>query len=467
MSSRSEEIKNLYDDGFHILDLNKDNFVKNPGKDFTRNRKLSFRETMHAVCCMQGGSLRKELVDLYPDIEDRMTPSALVQARDKIKPKAFNVMFGLFNLRSEKFDDVTYKGYKLFAIDGTTFNLPLDPEAETYVGESNPDYVGYNQVHATALYDVCNKTYKDIEIQPQPQNNEIGALKAIVKRSRFQSPSILLADRGFGGFSVFETINRCNNLEYLIRVRNSLTKETRDLPFKEVDIDCEREIRTTQTNEDKEAYRTGKAVFLPGASKFKKKKQRVTWEYESPFVIKFRIVRFQLSTGEYETVITSLDRDKFPIEVIKELYAMRWGIETSFREIKYGIGLSRFHGKKDEFILQEIYAGLLMYNLSMRIAMGIDVCKHKENKHKYVVNRIHAIYVCKRLFWRNLLEKVEAEIRRCINPLRPNRADKRKQVVDEDWTEEYAIIQMEHTYEGSVKRKVVPKSFVPYAYRVA
>lgn len=41
---------------------------------------------------------------------------------------------------------------------------------------------------------------------------------------------------------------------------------------------------------------------------------------------------------------------------------MRWGIETSFRELKYAIGLTGFHARKPDFIKQEIYARLLLYN---------------------------------------------------------------------------------------------------------
>ena len=35
---------------------------------------------------------------------------------------------------------------------------------------------------------------------------------------------------------------------------------------------------------------------------------------------------------------------------IKELYHMRWGIETSFRELKYAIGLTSFHSKKRDYM---------------------------------------------------------------------------------------------------------------------
>ena len=51
---------------------------------------------------------------------------------------------------------------------------------------------------------------------------------------------------------------------------------------------------------------------------------------------------------------TNLDSETFLIGTIKELYRLRWGIETSFREFKYTIGLSCLHGKKTDFLLQEV-----------------------------------------------------------------------------------------------------------------
>ena len=51
---------------------------------------------------------------------------------------------------------------------------------------------------------------------------------------------------------------------------------------------------------------------------------------------------------------TNLDSETFLIGTIKELYRLRWGIETSFRELKYTIGLSCLHGKKTDFLLQEV-----------------------------------------------------------------------------------------------------------------
>ena len=55
-------------------------------------------------------------------------------------------------------------------------------------------------------------------------------------------------------------------------------------------------------------------------------------------------------------LITNLNRFEFPIEKMKELYHLRWDIETSFRELKYALGGISFHSKKDDFIQMEILA---------------------------------------------------------------------------------------------------------------
>ncbi|MCY9644787.1 transposase, partial [Paenibacillus thiaminolyticus] len=74
------------------------------------------------------------------------------------------------------------------------------------------------------------------------------------------------------------------------------------------------------------------------------------------YPISFRVVRFVLPSGAFETVITNLTATDFPPGEIMSMYNMRWGIETSFRALKYTVGLTNFHAKKRESITQEIFA---------------------------------------------------------------------------------------------------------------
>ena len=48
---------------------------------------------------------------------------------------------------------------------------------------------------------------------------------------------------------------------------------------------------------------------------------------------------------------------------MKELYHLRWGIESSFRKLKYDLGSIQFHSKQDRFVEMEIYAHMAMFNV--------------------------------------------------------------------------------------------------------
>lgn len=54
----------------------------------------------------------------------------------------------------------------------------------------------------------------------------------------------------------------------------------------------------------------------------------------------------------------------FSPDEIRSIYHMRWGIETSFRALKYTVGLTNFHAKKQESITQEIFARMILYNFA-------------------------------------------------------------------------------------------------------
>ena len=107
---------------------------------------------------------------------------------------------------------------------------------------------------------------------------------------------------------------------------------------------------------DKNHYR-----FIPGTTPFdylpqKSRKYDPVTFYE----LRFRVVRFRITPDTFETVLTNLDAENYPPEELKKLYALRWGIETSFRDLKYTVGMLNFHSKKVACIHQEIYAHLIM-----------------------------------------------------------------------------------------------------------
>ncbi len=142
----------------------------------------------------------------------------------------------------------------------------------------------------------------------------------------------------------------------------------------------------------------------------------------------FRIVRVHLGNDNYECLLTNLPADTYDIYQLKEIYHMRWGIETSFRHLKYSVGLLEFHSKKIEFIEQEIWARLTLYNFCMAVTLGIDV-PHRTRKHQYKFNVANAVNVCRRFLKKLLnetLPNVDLLIARELLPIRPDRKAPRK-----------------------------------------
>lgn len=48
-------------------------------------------------------------------------------------------------------------------------------------------------------------------------------------------------------------------------------------------------------------------------------------------------VALKITEDTYECIVTNLDKNEFSMQDIKELYYLRWEIETSYRELKYDL----------------------------------------------------------------------------------------------------------------------------------
>lgn len=128
-------------------------------------------------------------------------------------------------------------------------------------------------------------------------------------------------------------------------------------------------------------------------------------EYVSPgtYTLTFRIARFPIGDDSYECIVTNLPREEFPPERLKTLYYRRWSIESSFRKLKYTIGLSNYHSYKPEYVKQEIWANLIAYNMT-EMLVNCAVIEKKETKYEYKVNFTRAAHIC-RVFLRLATEK--------------------------------------------------------------
>ena len=413
-------------------------FLRNPAKDFTRKRKLCFQDVVFLLLSMEAKSTTNELLDYFKCAADMPTPSALRQQRDKILPEAFEFLFREF--AGVRNDTALYRDYRLLAADGSDLAIAPDPsDFDSYYPGANGQK-HYSLLHLNALYDLRQKTYVDALVQKSRKANEQRALCDMVDRSDIRN-AILLADRGYEGYNTLAHVQK-KGWKFLFRIKDSACGIAAGLSLPDsdtFDVAFSLKLSNKQTNEAKLLYKDiNHYKFIPHSCTFDflpstNRKADPMLLYE----LSFRVVRFEISENSYETVITNLD---YPPDELKQLYAMRWGIETSFRDLKYTIGLSAFHSKKVEHILQEIFARLTMYNFAERITACV-VIRRGSKKHAYQANFSTAVHICREFLRGNVRPPdLEALLARFISPVRPDR--KRT-------------------------RKLTPKGFAGFLYRVA
>ena len=360
-------------------------YFKNEKTNFTRNRKLNFETVIYLLMCMESGSLKDELYKYFGLNKDNPTSSALIQQRDKIKLEAFEWLLKEFN--KVTIQNKTYKGYRLLAVDGSSIPISYDEnDKETYI-DLSPNK-GHNRFHLNAMYDLLEHTYEDIIIQGEANNDENGAFNTFVDRYNGDN-AIFIADRCYESYNSFVHVMNSNQ-KFLIRVKDISSNgilSALNLKDGVFDLTINRILTLKQTKDVKN--NPDKFRFMPKKSTFD------FMDKSNPYYdIKFRTLRFKLDNGKYECIITNLSKEEFTVDEIKDLYNKRWGIETSFRELKYAVGMSAFHSKRRDFIKQEIYLRILFYNFSERIIRKRTI-KFSDKKYLYQLNFTRAFHIIK------------------------------------------------------------------------
>ena len=423
----SKSVKKALNDTIREMTEIKQFFSRRPDKDYTRTRKLTFEKIISAVLAFRAGTLNHELMDFFGLEPSAATSSAFIQQRAKIFPEAFEYLFRSF---TEKIDEnKRYRGYRLFAVDGSDLQIAANSRDPDSFFPGTDGKKPYSLLHINAMYDLLQAVYSDALIQKSRCSDECGALTEMVDRSAVQN-GLLIADRGYEAYNVLAHIQE-KGWCFLVRIKDGSNGISSGLSLpdtEEYDVPFDLHITRKQTNAIKQLLRDRNHYkFLSSNTRFDYLPSSSGRHEPTVFYnLRFRIVRFHISETVCESIITNLDPGLFPASEIKRLYAMRWGIETSFRDLKHTLGLLHLHAKKVEFVFQEIFAKLTMYNFCERITRSV-VIQQGKRKHNYKVNFSDSVHICFKFFLGKLSPpRLETLLAKFISPIRPGRSDKRK-----------------------------------------
>ena len=221
----------------------------------------------------------------------------------------------------------------MIAVDGSHIHVPNNPDdPDSYVCSRENEHF-HNEFHLNAFWDILQGTFIDVILQKYRTQNEDQALIDMIERLELKE-AIIVCDRGYEAYNNMAHFQEAG-FKYVIRVKKI------------------------------GSYGIADGLDIPNNSRFDYLAPSKRTEAAVFFNLDFRILRVKISEDDYEMIVTNLPEDKFPPERVKEIYGMRWGIENSFRDLKYIIRLLRFHSKKSPFVIQEIYANLIMHNMTV------------------------------------------------------------------------------------------------------
>lgn len=401
-------------------------YVTKPGKDFSRVRKLSPDEVISYLISQGASSTKCEWLDFFQLSSETPSVSALNQRRSQLMPEAVEAVFREFNLSVRQLENsVQDQRYQYIAADGSTisfFSFPRFASEDYFISEGHSAR-GFYSMHINAFFDLDTKTYTDAIIQSAHKKDEFLAFCQLVDRHEISDNSkcIFIGDRGYCSY---------NNMAHVIEKGQYFLFRTKDITSKGLignfdfpDSDTfDISVNVTLTRSHRKSIKIKDGFyrrFVDRSASF----DYITYRSADTYDLTFRILRFPISDGSYECIVTNLPEEEFPSEKIKETYNSRWGIESSFRKLKYTIGLNYYHSYKPDFIKQEIWAKLIAYNAT-ELLINHTVIEHGQNKYSYAINFTVAAHIC-RIYLRLLTEidsiDVMALLIKELVPIRPDR----------------------------------------------
>lgn len=339
------------------------NSVKLNPEAFTRKSKMEFK---NIVCFMlfRGSCNTSVELDKYCDAVGikSITRQAYSLSRQQINPIIFKILNNWLVDKIYNFQDYkTWNDYLILAIDGMLLNLPWVEELKNeYGGKTNKsDGIEAISAQSTGLYDCLNNIMIDFEIAPYKVSEKVLAVKNIENSLdiiKNKNPLIIF-DRYYASLELFNYLLKLN-INFVFRLKKSYYKKERsDMESDDEFINIE--VTNSRINHIKDL-------------KIKEELQKLKQ-------FNLRVTRIILDSGKEEWLISNLPIEKFNTNEMKELYHLRWKIETSYDALKNSLEIERITAKKKLTVEQDFYSKIVNYNLAQEIIK--DVTKNmNENK---------------------------------------------------------------------------------------
>lgn len=366
----------------------------NNDKSFTRNRKLSLRDTILYPLLQEGHTNSREANDYIRTITGdefaMISQQAIGEKRGYIDPQVYEDMYKDYvdELYDSFFDELNIKDFIVLAGDTTVIKVPnVSKTKEGFpVEEGKPARARlsmFADVQSGFVFDakIVEKKNSEVKLAIEHLNN--------VKK-RYPKRKILVTyDRGYSAFDlIFTHID--SNINFLIRLDDrTLRKEIEEL---------------SSDDEIMRLFLNNKRTRLITNPELREK-------FEKERYVDLRVTQVEITNPEgttyTETLLSNLSMNEFTKQDLKELYNLRWTIETDYDRLKNILEVENFTGQRRIIIEQDIYSKIFLLNLLLTIKKDADKDiqekrKDKKLKHEYQANLNHLLGVLQTFLYKLL-----------------------------------------------------------------
>lgn len=379
---------------------------------FTRTRDLPFAHLVTCLLNLRKSSSEQELAGFFATLEEQPVASAvpsraaLSKARQGLSEKVFvHLNHSAIDTFRSGCRTPLWQGFRLLAVDGTTFRLPCN-EAITRAFGEQPS--GPPLARASVLYDIAH----DLVVDAQVAAHCVGEHElAIDHLAAARAGDLLIYDRGYPAFWFF-ALHRAAGVDFCMRMSRST--------FAPVNAFWNSQQRS-------------RIVTLAPSSE---QRRACLDQGVSAEPIRVRLVRVRLKGGDTEVLATSvLDEQRIPERLFAQLYHRRWSVEEYYKRQKRWAEIENFSGRSVLAVRQDIHAKILAVNLAAmlrHVAQLIAARRFSHRKRAYQVKGCSALSAMKnnlvRLLHslpndsRTLLTALARNLSLAVEALRPDRS---------------------------------------------
>lgn len=326
-------------------------FSRESSTQFTRKRKLDFKTTLFTMLNFCKKSLQIEIDKMFDKLEkgEYASKQAFSKARQQILPEAVKLLFETtVETVAQNPEMASVGGFTPIAIDGTTIAMDNLPELANYFGYCRKGTTACT-ARASVASDATFGIVLDAVMCPYSVGERELATMHIKNIFKLGVPNpLFLMDRGYDSLEIISDIEKAGG-HYIVRIRERWMKDL---------------VSSTKSGEWGE--------FVHNKTTYR-----------------VRVIKLTTPAGESEVLFTNVD--ELNEEAFKQLYSLRWTVESKYRVVKNLLQLENFSGKTVQTMYQDFWATMMLSNLAAMAKIETDARikearKDKGLKHTYQTN---------------------------------------------------------------------------------